>query len=142
MSRDIELSNVPPLFLSVFPPVHDSVASRPCVRIRTSFPSIVRFSFADELVRPDDAAWRVFLAVEPVYGVNTPRARRRHAKPHTRATGNTKHTERDRRAAVSVVNCVWTVGILRGIFIAPGCPVCRLNNLRVIANSAVRLAVL
>lgn len=24
-----------------------------CVRIRTSFPSIVRFSFSDELVRPD-----------------------------------------------------------------------------------------
>jgi len=82
--------------------------------------------------------WRVFLAIEPVYGVNTTCTP--WAKPHTHMCNRETRITR-KGTAVSVLNCVWTGGILGGIFIVPSCR-CRLNNLRVIANSSVRLVVI
>lgn len=115
------------------------LASRLRVRVRshTNFFSIHRpFFFLRRTGSPRRG--EVFLAASSLFMGSTPRAR--HGRSRTHVRPGTRITREGRRLRVWWTG-VWTVGILGGIFIVPSCR-CRLNNLRVIANSAVRSAVL
>jgi len=89
-----------------------------CVRIRVSFSSIVSFSFSDELVRPDMAG--IFSRRACLWGQHHVHAVEARKAVHTCDREHEPHGKGRRR--LSVVNRVWTIGIPRGIFIAPGCP--------------------
>lgn len=73
-----------------------------------------RFSFSDRTGSPD--VWRIFLAASSLFMGSTPRAR--HQRTKACATGDATRTSREEAMLVNVSEGVWTVGILRGIFIA------------------------
>lgn len=110
MSRDIELFNILLSFLLVLNSIVSHLAH---AFVHSGF--YHRFSFSDRTGSPD--VWRVFLAASSLFMGSTPRARHERTKACTCATGDATRTSREEAMLVNVSEGVWTVGILRGIFI-------------------------